>query len=411
MEHSPQRWWQTTWGLVLAGGLVMGIALGVRHVQGMFLLPIIMDRGWTRESFGLAMAVQNLTWGLAQPLTGMLADRFGSWKVMAGGLLLYGIGLIAMTHATTVQSLIWTGGICIGIAQSGTTFGVVYGALSRMVPPARRSWALGVAGAIGGIGQFLLVPAAQAMLSGLGWRGALMWLGIFALALLPMGLPFQDRRPDAAAESDTAAQPRLLPALREAFGHSGFWLLNLGFLACGFQLAFIASHLPAYLVDKGMRPADGMAALAIIALSNVAGIYAFGLLGARYTRKYLLSAIYLLRTAAMALFVLLPVTSASLYLFAAAMGFMWLGTVPLTNGIVSQIFGVRYLATLFGFVFFGHQLGSFLGVWLGGAVFEATHSYDLVWLCAMALGVVAAALHWPIDDREIVRTVPAFAMR
>lgn len=411
MEHSPQRWWQTTWGLVLAGGLVMGIALGVRHVQGMFLLPIIMDRGWTRESFGLAMAVQNLTWGLAQPLTGMLADRFGSWKVMAGGLLLYGIGLMAMTHATTVQTFVWTGGICIGIAQSGTTFGVVYGALSRMVPPARRGWALGVAGAIGGIGQFLLVPAAQAMLSGLGWRGALMWLGIVALALLPMGLPFQDRKPEATVASDATAQPRLLPALREAFGHSGFWLLNLGFLACGFQLAFIASHLPAYLVDKGMRPGDGMAALAIIALSNVAGIYMFGLLGARYTRKYLLSMIYLLRAAAMALFVLLPVTPASLYLFAAAMGFMWLGTVPLTNGIVSQIFGVRYLATLFGFVFFGHQLGSFLGVWLGGVVFEATHSYDLVWLCAMALGVVAAALHWPIDDREIVRTAPAFAMR
>ncbi|CAG2145785.1 MFS transporter [Cupriavidus plantarum] len=409
MTNSSQRWWQTTWGLVLAGGLIMGIALGVRHVQGMFLLPIIMDRGWTRESFGLAMAVQNLTWGLAQPVTGMLADRFGSWKVMVGGLLLYGIGLIAMTHATTVQMFIWTGGICIGIAQSGTTFGVVYGALSRMVPPARRSWALGVAGAIGGIGQFLLVPTAQAMLSGMGWRSALLWFGIVALVLLPMGLPFQDRKPVMAEED--AAQPRLLPALREAFAHRGFWLLNLGFLACGFQLAFIASHLPAYLIDKGLQPRDGMAALAIIALSNVAGIYVFGLLGARYTRKYLLAMIYLLRTATMALFVLLPLTSPGLYLFAAAMGFMWLGTVPLTNGIVSQIFGVRYLATLFGFVFFGHQLGSFLGVWLGGAVFEATHSYDLVWLCAMALGVVAAALHWPIDDRELVRAAPGLAMR
>jgi len=410
MKPSPQHWWQQTWGLVLAGGLIMGIALGVRHVQGMFLLPIIMDRGWTRESFGFAMAVQNLTWGLAQPLTGMLADRFGSWKVMVGGMLLYAVGLITMTHATNVQTFVWTAGVCIGIAQSGTTFGVVYGALSRMVPPARRSWALGVAGAIGGIGQFLLVPAAQAMLSGLGWRGALVWFAILALALLPMGLPFHDKQ-DSQSGDATAEHPRLLPALREAFSHSGFWLLNLGFLACGFQLAFIANHLPAYLVDKGMPPRDGMVALAIIALSNVLGIYVFGLLGARYPRKYTLSMIYLARSAAMALFVLLPLSAFSLYAFAAAMGLLWLGTVPLTNGIVSQIFGVRYLATLFGFVFFGHQLGSFLGVWLGGVVFESTHSYDLVWLCAMALGVIAAALHWPIDDRELVRPTPGFAMR
>lgn len=410
MKPSPQHWWQQTWGLVLAGGLIMGIALGVRHVQGMFLLPIIMDRGWTRESFGFAMAVQNLTWGLAQPLTGMLADRFGSWKVMVGGMLLYAVGLITMTHATNVQTFVWTAGVCIGIAQSGTTFGVVYGALSRMVPPARRSWALGVAGAIGGIGQFLLVPAAQAMLSGLGWRAALVWFAIVALALLPMGLPFHDKQ-DSQSSDATADHPRLLPALREAFSHSGFWLLNLGFLACGFQLAFIANHLPAYLVDKGMPPRDGMVALAIIALSNVVGIYVFGLLGARYPRKYTLSMIYLARSAAMALFVLLPLSAFSLYAFAAAMGLLWLGTVPLTNGIVSQIFGVRYLATLFGFVFFGHQLGSFLGVWLGGVVFESTHSYDLVWLCAMALGVIAAALHWPIDDRELVRTTPALAMR
>lgn len=410
MKPFPQHWWQQTWGLVLAGGLIMGIALGVRHVQGMFLLPIIMDRGWTRESFGFAMAVQNLTWGLAQPLTGMLADRFGSWKVMVGGMLLYAVGLITMTHATNVQTFVWTAGVCIGIAQSGTTFGVVYGALSRMVPPARRSWALGVAGAIGGIGQFLLVPAAQAMLSGLGWRGALVWFAIVALALLPMGLPFHDKQ-DSQSSDATADHPRLLPALREAFSHSGFWLLNLGFLACGFQLAFIANHLPAYLVDKGMPPRDGMVALAIIALSNVLGIYVFGLLGARYPRKYTLSMIYLARSAAMALFVLLPLSAFSLYAFAAAMGLLWLGTVPLTNGIVSQIFGVRYLATLFGFVFFGHQLGSFLGVWLGGVVFESTHSYDLVWLCAMALGVIAAALHWPIDDRELVRATPGFAMR
>jgi len=279
-----------------------------------------------------------------------------------------------------------------------------------MIAPAQRSRALGLAGAMGGIGQFLLVPGAQAMILQAGWRGALLILAVTAAAMLPLALPFQDRAQPAGGAGVGGggggvggAQPPLLGAVREAFRHSGFWLLNLGFLACGFQLAFIANHLPAYLRDKGMQPSEGMAALAVIALANIAGTYWFGVLGGRHSRKYLLAGIYLVRTAAMALFVLLPLSAATLYGFAAVMGFLWLGTVPLTSGIVSQVFGVRYITTLFGFVFFGHQLGSFLGVWLGGVVFEATRSYDLVWMGAMALGVVAAALHWPIDDREIVR--------
>lgn len=397
-------WWRTAWFLLLAGGLVMGLALGARHVQGLFMLPIITDRGWTRETFAFAMAVQNLTWGLAQPFTGMVADRFGSARVMLAGLALYAVGLFLMAQAATPAAFVWSAGLCVGVALSGTTFGVVYGALSRMIAPAQRSRALGLAGAMGGIGQFLLVPGAQAMILGAGWRGALVILAVAAAAMLPLALPFQDRAHPASGAGAGGAQPPLLGAVREAFRHSGFWLLNLGFLACGFQLAFIANHLPAYLRDKGMQPAEGMAALAIIALTNIAGTYWFGVLGGRHSRKYLLAGIYLVRTAAMALFVLLPLSAATLYGFAAVMGFLWLGTVPLTSGIVSQVFGVRYITTLFGFVFFGHQLGSFLGVWLGGVVFEATRSYDLVWMGAMALGVVAAALHWPIDDREIVRT-------
>ncbi|WP_316157228.1 MFS transporter [Cupriavidus sp. BIC8F] len=414
--QSATPWWRELWVLVLAGGLLMGLALGVRHVQGLFLLPIIAERGWTRETFGFAMAVQNLVWGLAQPFTGMLADRYGSWKVMAGGLALYAAGLYGMTQADTSPAFVWSAGVCIGIALSGTTFGVVYGALSRMADAAQRSRALGLAGAVGGIAQFALVPAAQGLLVASGWATTLLMLALALAVLLPLALPFQDRiaaAPAPAADETTApssgGQPPLLGAVREAFGHSGFWLLNLGFLACGFQLAFIASHLPAYLLDRGMRPADGMAALAIIALANVAGIYVFGLLGDRHSKKYLLAGIYLVRTAAMALFLLLPLSTPTLYLFCAAMGFLWLGTVPLTSGILSQVFGVRYLATLFGFVFFGHQLGSFLGVWLGGLVFELTRSYDPVWFSAMTLGVLAAALHFPIDDRQIVRTglVPA----
>ncbi|SPK74553.1 putative transporter, Major facilitator superfamily (plasmid) [Cupriavidus taiwanensis] len=405
-------WWRQLRVLVLAGGLLMGMALGVRHVQGLFMLPIIAERGWSRETFAFAMAVQNLAWGLAQPFTGMLADRYGSWKVMAGGLALYAAGLYGMTQAHTSTALAWSAGLCIGIALSGTTFGVVYGALSRMTGAAQRSRALGLAGAVGGIAQFALVPGVQALLAGTGWAGALLLLAVVLAALVPLALPFQDRGAAAAPDHhapdhhvpDGAGRQPLHAAVREAFGHAGFWLLNLGFLACGFQLAFVASHLPAYLLDRGMRPADGMAALAIIALANVAGIYACGLLGGRYSKKYLLAGIYLARTATMALFLLLPLSPATLYGFSAAMGLLWLGTVPLTNGILAQVFGVRYLATLFGFVFLGHQLGSFLGVWLGGLVFELTRSYDAVWYGAMGLGIVAAALHSPIDDRQIVRS-------
>jgi len=397
------------WLLVLAGGVVMGLALGVRHVQGLFLLPVTMDRGWSRETFAIALAVQNLTWGIVQPFTGMIADRYGSAKVIAGGLVFYALGLAGMAHATTPAAFMWTAGVCIGIALSGTAFAAIYGALSRLVPPERRSWALGVAGAVGGLGQFTMVPAAQWLIGGWGWVAALLAFAVVLMVVLPLAFPLREpanRVRDAAAPD---ANLSMTDAIREAFTRPGFWLLNLGFLACGFQLAFIGTHLPAYLMDKGLRASDAVAALAIIALTNVMGTYVCGILGAHHRRKYLLAGIYLVRTAAIALFVLVPLSTWSVYAFAAVMGFVWLGTVPLTNGLISQVFGVRYITTLFGFVFFGHQVGSFLGVWLGGVVFEATRSYDLIWLGAMALGVLSAALHWPIDDREIQRARPAGA--
>ena len=401
---SRRPWWGQAWALVLAGGLVMGLALGVRHVQGLFLLPITLERGWSRETFAFALALQNLVWGLAQPFTGMVADRWGSARVVAAGLVLYALGLAGMAWAPGAPAFVAASGVCIGVALSGTSFAVVYAAIGRLVDPARRGWASGLAGAVGGVGQFALVPATQGLIGGWGWATALVVLSVVAALALPLALPLDDR---AQTQPAGPATLPLAAALREAFAHPGFWLLNGGFLACGFQLAFIASHLPAYLLDRGLRAADGMAALALIALANVAGTYTFGLLGARHSKKRLLALIYLARSAAMALFVLLPLSSASLYAFALAMGFLWLGTVPLTSGIVAQVFGVRYLATLFGCVFLGHQLGSFLGVWLGGVVFEATRSYDLVWLVAIGLGVVAAALHWPIDERQIVRVVVA----
>ncbi|PZP98131.1 MAG: MFS transporter [Variovorax paradoxus] len=401
---TSRAWWTRAWVLVLAGGLVMGLALGVRHVQGLFMLPMTQDRGWTRETFALALAVQNLVWGLAQPFTGMLADRFGASRVVAVGLLLYALGLAGMAWAPSALALVLACGVCIGIALSGTAFGVVYAALSRLVPPERRGWALGLAGAVGGLGQFALVPGAQGLIAGWGWAAALGVLSVTAALLLPLAWPLNDRSAPTGPQADVLPLGR---AVREAFAQPGFWLLNLGFLACGFQLAFIASHLPAYLLDRGLRATDGVAALAIIALTNVAGTYAAGLLGARWSRKRLLAGVYLARSAAMALFLLVPLSSASLYAFAAAMGLLWLGTLPLTNGIVAQVFGVRYLGTLFGFVFLGHQIGGFLGVWLGGLVFEATRSYEPVWIVAMGLGVLAAALHWPIDERPLLRPAAA----
>jgi len=401
---SVRHWWREPVALAVAGGIVMGLSLGVRYVQGLFQLPVVADRGWTRESFAFAMAIQNLAWGVAQPFTGMIADRFGSARVIAVGLVLYALGLAGMAWAPTPAAFAWTAGVCLGIALSCTAFGTVYGALNRLLPPERRSWAMGLAGALGGFGQFALVPLVQGLIGERGWIVAVAVLAVACLALLPLAWPLREARAVASAPAGPA--PPLAEALREAFAHRGFWLLNLGFTACGFQLAFIATHLPAYLRDKGLQPGDAVAALAVIALANVAGTYAFGLLGARLRRKNVLAGIYLARSAAMALFVLLPLSPATLLAFAATMGFIWLGTLPLTNGIVGQVFGVRHIGSLFGFVFFGHQFGSFLGVWLGGVVFERTHSYDLVWLLAMALGVLAAALHWPIDDRALARTGP-----
>ena len=408
MSSLSPPWWRHPLAIVSCGGAIMGLSLGARYVQGLFQLPVVAERGWTRETFAFAMAIQNLAWGVAQPLTGMVADRFGAARVIAAGLVLYALGLAGMTWAATPAAFVWSAGVCIGIALSCTAFGAVYGALNRLLPPERRSWAMGLAGALGGFGQFALVPLAQGLIGRWGWAAALMVLAATLAAALPLAFPLREIR-TAVVVAD-APELGLLAALRQAFGHRGFWLLNAGFTACGFQLAFIATHLPAYLLDKGLQPTDAVAALALIALTNTAGTYCFGLLGARLRRRNVLSTIYLVRTAAMALFVLLPLSPASLYVFAAVMGFVWLGTLPLTNGIVGQVFGVRHIGTLFGFVFFGHQFGSFLGVWLGGVVFVRTHSYDLVWLIAMALGALAALLHLAIDDRELARSrVPAFA--
>ena len=396
--------WRQRWLIVLAAGAVMGAALGIRHVQGLFLQPVTLDQGWSREVFGFTLALQNLVWGLAQPFTGMIADRFGSMKVILPGMLLYALGLFATAHSSSAAEFMLGNGFLIGIALSGTAFGAVYGALSRIFPAEHRSWALGVAGSIGGLGQFCMVPFVQNLLDGMGWISALMVL--CAVMVLMSPLVFWLRDGNGAIRWPEKGELSMGEAIREACAHSGFWLLNLGFLACGFQLAFIAGHMPAYLMDKGMGPREAGIALAVISLANIIGTYLSGYLGGLMRRKYLLSVIYLVRSAAMILFVALPVSEVTVYAFSFVMGLIWLGTVPLTNGLVSQIFGVRYITTLFGIVFFGHQLGAFLGVWLGGYVFDLTKSYDLLWFGSIALGLLAAALHMPINDANVVREEP-----
>lgn len=391
--------WKTPLVIVVCGGIIMGMALGVRHVQGLFLLPMTFAHGWTRQQFALAIALQNLAWGLLMPFTGMIADKFGTAKVLLAGCLMYAVGLYLMAYSSSSIELLLTCGLLIGAGLSATSFGTVYGALSRLVAPEQRGWALGLAGAVGGLGQFAMVPAAQIFISGFGWLVALIIMAIVMLTISPLSAALAEPPQVAPGQNDQS----LREALAEAFAHKGFWLLNLGFLACGFQLAFIAGHLPAYLMDKGMSARSAVVALSLIALTNIAGTYYSGILGTKYRRKHLLAFNYLTRSVVIAAFVLLPLSEWTLYPFAIVMGLLWLGTAPLTNGLVSQVFGVKYLTTLFGFVFVGHQVGGFLGAWLGGIVFDATKSYDLVWFGAIALGLVAAALHWPIDDRQMAR--------
>lgn len=385
--------------VVLCGGLVIGMSLGTRNVQGLFMLPLLLDTGWAREAFSFALGLQMLVWGALQPLAGWLSDRYGAGRVIAVGCAVYACGLVVESLALSTASLSIGAGLLIGAGLSATTFGAVYGGLSRMVPGERRGWALGVAGGLGGLIQFLLVPLSQIGIDHLGWAATLQMLAMLALCCASAGLILE---PSAPVSVSIGAQRQSAgPVIRAAMRHSGFWLLNLGFVSCGFQLAFLGVHLPAYLRDIGMDASAGVNAIALIALANAFGTYAFGRLGDVYRRKYVLSALYSVRTLAIVAFVLLPASKLSLYTFALVMGFTWLGTVPLTNGIVAQIFGVRYIGTLFGLVFVGHQLGGFFGAWLGGSLYDATHSYATMWTICIGLGVLSVVLNLPIADKSI----------
>ena len=384
--------------IVLLSALTVIASMGIRQSFGLFLQPISDDLGFGREVFSLALALQNLLFGL--PLLGMVADRFGSRWVIFGGALVYAGGclLVPLTEGPTDLHL--TLGLMIGLGLSSTTYVVVLGAVAQVVAPERRSTAFGIVTAAGSFGTFALVPGIQWLIANQGWQAAFPVIAalVGSVAVLAFGFPAKAGRPEEKAE---AADGTLLEALAKAKGHSGYWLLNAGFFVCGFHVAFIATHLPSFLTDGGLSSWVGATALSLIGLANICGSLLFGRLGDRYRKKYLLSALYFGRTVVIGLFLIVPLTNFTALLFGAFIGFLWLATVPLTSGTVAQIFGSRYLSTLYGVVFFSHQIGSFMGVWLAGRLYDATGSYDVVWWMAIALGVLATLVHLPIADRPL----------
>jgi len=394
---SPARLSMTQ--VLICGAAIVTLSMGIRHGFGLWLQPITMDRGWTRETFAFAIAIQNIAWGVAGPFAGMLADRFGAFRVLVVGSLLYSLGLVLMAVSTSGLAFTGSAGLLLGMAQSGTTYAIVYGVIGRNVAPEKRSWAMGVAAAAGSFGQFLMVPVENWLIGGIGWQSALFVLGCLALAIAPIAFGLKEPLRAAA----TGPQQSIPAALREAFGYPSFRWLMAGYFVCGFQVVFIGVHMPSYLKDHGLTPNVATTALALIGLFNVFGTYTAGVLGARLPKKYILSTIYALRSVAIVIFLSVPLTPWSVYIFSAAMGVLWLSTVPPTNAVIAQIFGVQYLSMLGGFVFLSHQVGSFMGVWLGGKLYDTTGSYDIVWWISVALGIFAALANLPVRERAIER--------
>ncbi|HSI54326.1 MAG TPA: MFS transporter [Ramlibacter sp.] len=387
--------------VLACGAAIVTLSMGIRHGFGLWLQPITQAQGWTRETFSFALAIQNLSWGIFGIFAGMVADRFGAARVLMGGAVLYGLGLAGMALATNPLVFTLTAGVLLGAAQAGTTYAVVYGVIGRQIDPAKRSWAMGVAAAAGSFGQFLMVPVEGFLISGVGWQQALLTLAVFVLLIAPLALGL--REPGFAAGSPPPRDQSILQALREAFKYPSFQLLMAGYFVCGFQVVFIGVHMPSYLKDKGLSPQVASYALALIGLFNVFGTYIAGSLGQKLAKRKILAFIYLGRAVAIAVFLWAPLTPMSVYIFASVMGLLWLSTVPPTNATVAQIFGVAHLSMLGGFVFFSHQIGSFMGVWLGGVLYDRTGSYDIVWYIAIALGVFAALVNLPVREAPIAR--------
>ncbi|WP_350446669.1 MFS transporter [Pseudomonas solani] len=390
--------WRTSGWILLGASLILALSLGIRHGFGLFLAPMSAEFGWGREVFAFAIALQNLIWGLAQPVTGAIADRFGAMKTVVIGGVLYAVGLVLMGYSHSPMGLSLSAGLLIGIGLSGTSFSVILGVVGRAVPPEKRSMAMGIAAAAGSFGQFAMLPGTLGLIGWLGWSSALLALGLLVALIVPLAGMIKDQPLPVAAHEQTLGE-----ALREACSHSGFWLLALGFFVCGFQVVFIGVHLPAYLVDQHLPAQVGTTVLALVGLFNVFGTYIAGWLGGRLSKPRLLTMLYLLRAVVIVAFVYSPLSTWSAYAFGIAMGLLWLSTVPLTNGTVATLFGVRNLSMLGGIVFLFHQLGAFLGGWLGGYLYDHTGSYDMVWQISILLSLMAAALNWPVRERPVAR--------
>jgi MFS family permease len=392
--------------IVAAGCLIGAISFGFRSTMGFFLTPMTTENGWSRETFALAIAIQNLMWGVAQPFAGMIADKFGTARVLSGGALIYALGLALMSQTSDAVALQLTAGVLIGLGIAGSAFVLVLAAFARLLPERMRSLAYGIGTAAGSMGQFIFAPLGQGFIQHYGWHTALL-----IMAAILLSVPFLSYtvrgKPRAAPIGRDEVDQSIPEALREAFRHRSYQLLVAGFFVCGFQLAFVTVHLPAYLADLGIPPVYGGYALALIGGFNIIGSLASGVLSGHMPRRILLSIVYFLRSLIFVFFVLTPASPASVLIFSASMGFLWLSTVPPTQQLVAIMFGTRYMATLFGFVFFSHQVGSFLGVWLGGRLYDATGSYAIVWWLSAALSIFAAIVHLPIRETRVPR--PAMA--
>lgn len=395
--------------VLIFGSLMVTLSMGIRHGFGLFNMPITSANGWGRETFALAIALQNLIWGFAQPVAGALADRYGPFKIMILGGFLYAVGLIGMALTNDPLLFHLAGGLSIGIGLAATTYSVVYGILGRNISAEKRVWAMGVTAAAGSFGQFLMMPLEQGLITSFGANEALIYLGLMASLMIPIAFCLRE----TGFAPNQAGDQTIRQALSEAMGNRNFRFLMMGYFVCGFQVIFITVHLAPYLKDMALQYPDingatvATTALALIGLFNVIGTYYAGVLGARYPKRFLLSAIYLSRSFAIAIFLLLPLSSISTYVFAAVMGVLWLSTIPLTNAIVAQIFGVKYLTMLSGVVFFSHQLGSFCGAYFGGYLYDLTGSYQIVWGIAMALGVFAGLINLPIREEPLQRPASA----
>ncbi len=390
--------------LLLCGALIVTLSMGIRHGFGLWLQPITQANDWTRQNFALAIGIQNISWGIFGIFAGMVADKFGAVKVIIAGAVLYALGLAGMALSTSVPMFTLTAGVLIGAAQAGTTYAVVYGVIGRNIDPSKRSWAMGVVAAAGSFGQFLMVPTEGYLISQFGWLQALQILSVAALLMVP--LAFFLREPGFTGGNTQVKRDQTIgQALTEAFKYPSFQLLMAGYFVCGFQVVFIGVHMPSYLKDKGLDLSVASYALALIGLFNVFGTYIAGSLGQRLAKRKILSFIYFSRAVVIAVFLIVPLSPISVYIFASFMGLLWLSTIPPTNATVAQIFGIQHLSMLGGFVFFSHQVGSFMGVWLGGYLYDKTGSYDIVWYIAIALGVFAGLVNLPIREAAIARPV------